>query len=151
MKREWCRACYYSPVESDTSKQILIVDDEPTARHLLRHVVQLGGYRLLVARDAVEAIKLLEAGERPDLVISDVMMPGLLGTDLVQYFAGSQHLRCVPVVLLSAYHDISQTGKTAAFVHKPYSPQALLGLIADLLAEDDPPANSTREPRVLSL
>ncbi len=138
-------------MERATTKQILIVDDEPTARHLLRHVVQLGGYHLLVARDAVDAIKLLESGERPDLVISDVMMPGLLGTDLVQYFAGSQHLRCIPVVLLSAYHDVSQAGKTAAFVHKPYSPQALLGLIADLLAEDDPPANCTREPRVVSL
>ncbi len=132
-------------------KTILIVDDEQTARHLLRYVLQLDGYHILSANDAYDAIKLLETGERPDLIISDVMMPGMLGPDLVQHLATLPEFEHVPVILVSAYHDLSRIGKTAAFVYKPYTPDALLSLVAELLAEPDPPVNSTREPRLLTM
>src|ERR687886_3025992 len=95
---------------------ILIVDDEQTARHLLRYVLQLDGYHVLSANDAFDAIKLLEEGERPDLIISDVMMPGMLGPELVQHLAEMPELAHTPVILVSAYHDLSRIGKTAAFV-----------------------------------
>jgi CheY-like chemotaxis protein len=132
-------------------KTILIVDDEQTARHLLRYVLQLDGYHILSANDALDALKLLEGGARPDLIISDVMMPGMLGPDLVQHLATQAELARIPVILVSAYHDLSRIGHTAAFVYKPYTPNALLALVADLLAEVDPPINSTREPRLLTI
>jgi CheY-like chemotaxis protein len=132
-------------------KTILIVDDEQTARHLLRYVLQLDGYQILSAYNARDAIKMLETGERPDLIISDVMMPGMLGTDLVQHLAADPALQHIPVILVSAYHDLSRVGKTAAFVYKPYTPNALLALVAELLAEPNPPPNNTREPRVLTI
>lgn len=134
-----------------TQRTILIVDDEQTARHLLRYVLQLDGYQIISAHDAFDAVRLLDSGEQPDLVISDVMMPGMLGTDLVQHMAGDPRLAHVPVVLISAYHDLSRIGKTAAFVFKPYTPNALLGLVSELLSELDPPLNNTREPRVLTM
>jgi CheY-like chemotaxis protein len=132
-------------------KTILIVDDEQTARHLLRYVLQLDGYHILSAHDAYEAVRILETGDKPDLVISDVMMPGMLGPDLVQYMAGKHELERIPVVLISAYHDLSRIGKTAAFVYKPYTPNALLTLVRELLDETSPPINSTREPRVITM
>jgi CheY-like chemotaxis protein len=138
-------------MDDRTMKTILIVDDEQTARHLLRYVLQLDGYHILSADDALDAIKLLETGERPDLIISDVMMPGMLGTDLVQHLAAIPELAHVPVILISAYHDLSRVGNTAAFVYKPYTPAALLALVAELLAEPDPPLNSMRQPRLLTI
>ncbi len=137
---------------AETSKQtILIVDDEQTARHLLRYVLQLDGYQIISANDAFDALKVLEGDALPQLVISDVMMPGMLGTDLVQQMASDPRLAHIPVVLISAYHDISHVGKTAAFVFKPYTPNALLSLVTELLADPDPPINIMREPRVLSI
>jgi len=130
---------------------ILIVDDEQTARHLLRYVLQLGGYEVLSANDAFDALRILEGGVRPALVISDVMMPGMLGSDLVQQMAANPELARIPVVLVSAYHDLSRIGKTAAFVYKPYTPNALLELVTQLLDDPDPPINNTREPRLLSM
>ena len=134
-----------------TAKTILIVDDEQTARHLLRYVLQLDGYNILSANDAFDAIKLLEEGERPDLIISDIMMPGMLGSELVQHLAATPELAHVPVILISANHDRSLVGNTAAFVHKPFTPAALLALVAELLAEPQPPINSTRRPRLLTI
>ncbi|HZB95418.1 MAG TPA: response regulator [Herpetosiphonaceae bacterium] len=134
-----------------TAKTILIVDDEQTARHLLRYVLQLDGYNILSANDAFDAIKLLEEGERPDLIISDIMMPGMLGSELVQHLAAAPELAHVPVILISANHDRSLVGNTAAFVHKPFTPAALLALVAEILAEPQPPINSTRQPRLLTI
>ena len=138
-------------MDGSAMKTILIVDDEQTARHLLRYVLQLDGYQILSANDALDALKLLEGGERPDLIISDVMMPGMLGPDLVQHLAAQAEFARIPVILVSAYHDLSRIGRTAAFVYKPYTPNALLALVADLLAETNPPINNTREPRLLTI
>ena len=134
-----------------TAKTILIVDDEQTARHLLRYVLQLDGYNILSANDAFDAIKLLEEGERPDLIISDIMMPGMLGSELVQHLAAAPELAHVPVILISANHDRSLIGNTAAFVRKHFTPAALLALVTELLAEPQPPINSTRQPRLLTI
>ena len=139
-------------MDDRTAKTILIVDDEQTARHLLRYVLQLDGYNILSANDAFDAIKLLEEGERPDLIISDIMMPGMLGSELVQHLAAIPELAHVPIVLISAAnHDRSLIGNTAAFVRKPFTPAALLALVAELLAEPQPPPNNTRQPRLLTI
>ena len=93
---------------------------------------------------------MLDAGVRPDLIISDVMMPGISGPELVQHLSARPALAHVPVILTSAYSGCSCIGKTAAFVSKPYALDALCNLVDELLVEPDPPANSTREPRLLT-
>jgi CheY-like chemotaxis protein len=138
-------------MDDRTTKTILVVDDEQSARHLLRYVLQLDGYHIQSANDAFDAIRLLEEGERPDLIISDVMMPGMLGSELVQHLAAIPDLAHVPIILISANHDRSLIGNTAAFVHKPFTPAALLVLVAELLAEPEPPLNNTRQPRILTI
>ena len=128
---------------------ILVVDDDPLARQLLQIVLDTGGYEVQSASHAREAMDLLEAGARPKLIISDIMMPGLLGTDLVEHLATQPDLAHIPVMLISAYSKLADGVKTAAVVSKPFTPDALLALIGELLAEPNPPINICREPRML--
>ncbi|MDB5850833.1 MAG: two-component system response regulator, partial [Rhodoferax sp.] len=62
---------------SDSRPRILIADDEPTNLQVLRHVLQ-DDYRLLFAKDGQRALDLARS-ERPDLILLDVMMPGMTG------------------------------------------------------------------------
>jgi CheY-like chemotaxis protein len=129
---------------------VLIVDDDPVALRLVRVVLQAAGHQILSAPDAISALQLLAEGNRPDLIISDVMMPGMLGTELVQRLATQPELDHVPVVLLSAYHAHMQDFKTAACMTKPFATETLVALVDELLAEPCPPVNSQRRPRLLA-
>ncbi len=135
--------------QAEEPEHILVVDDDPLARQLLQIVLETGGYQVRTASLAQEAMDLLEAGDRPKLIISDVMMPGLLGTDLVAHMATQPDLAHIPVILISAYHKLADGVKTAAVVSKPFTPDTLLALIGELLAEPNPPINVSREPRSL--
>ena len=69
-----------SPVSADTREKVLIVDDEPVNLQVLRHVLQ-DSYCLLFARSGAKAIE-LAIRERPQLILLDVMMPGMTGHEV---------------------------------------------------------------------
>jgi CheY-like chemotaxis protein len=64
--------------------RILVVDDDQDARELIAAVLVQAGYATEVARDGFEALSKLEQSQ-PDLVLSDVQMPGMMGPDLIQH------------------------------------------------------------------
>jgi PAS domain S-box-containing protein len=125
---------------------VLLVEDDDGVRNLISRVLTQYGYGLLEARDGAEALGLLEAGRQSvDAVVSDVVMPGMSGSELIA------RLRCqspgLPVLFLSGYtreevrnearHDVRQ-----AFLQKPFSPDALAAALEDLLADARPPATA---------
>ncbi len=126
-------------MQTDTGKCILIIDDDPIALRIMQMLLQSAGYQLLSATNALDAIRLLEGGARPDLIISDIMMPGMLGTELVGHLATQPDWARIPVILVSAYHDHAYDCTVAAFVPKPVELPALLTLVSGLLAEPSPP------------
>ncbi len=87
---------------AQASGPVLIVDDDPRARVLHHDVVAQGlpGYPIYTAGDGVEAMALM-AEEVPILVILDLMMPGMAGTDVLEQMRADPRLRQVPVVILS--------------------------------------------------
>ena len=68
-------------MQSSSEKTILVVDDEQTLRDTLKYNLSREGYRVLTAPDGMEALRLVEA-ESIDLMILDIMMPGLTGIDV---------------------------------------------------------------------
>ena len=104
------------------SALILIIDDEPAIRRLLRTGLAAGGYRTIEAETASAALAQLRAGQ-PDLILLDLGLPDMAGIDLVRAIrAGSP----VPIVVLSARDD--EQGKVEAldqgaddYVTKPFS------------------------------
>jgi two-component system response regulator ResD len=80
------------------TRRILIVDDEPTVREVLGQYLQLEGYMVLQAADGLEALRVAEASP-PDLVILDLMLPGIDGLDVCSRLRAKS---AVPILMLTA-------------------------------------------------
>lgn len=86
-----------------TLPTILAVDDEPKARNLLRNLLEIEGYRVLLAEDGPAA--LLAAREQPDAVLLDLMMPGMDGFEVCRRLRADAKLADVPIIMLTALDD----------------------------------------------
>lgn len=89
---------------ADRRPCLLLVDDEPANLHLLRHVLQ-ADHRLLFARDGERAL-LLAREQRPDLVLLDMMMPGLSGLEVCRALKADPVTAPVPVLFVTALTDV---------------------------------------------
>lgn len=113
---------------------VLIVDDDREMRVSLTHLLERAGYAVAVARDGREALSELRRNE-PDVVVSDVRMPGMDGLELQRR---ASELCNVPIVLFSAHGDIPmavtaiQNG-AYSFLEKPFDPRRLLTLLKNAI------------------
>ena len=115
-------------MDTDTAARILIVDDEPTTRLVLRHKLQGRGYEVSEAQDGMQAMRLASTN-RPDCILLDYMMPRLDGISTLQLIRDNADLRWTPVVVLTAYSDAEKLEKFAslgaAVLMKPFPFEAL--------------------------
>ena len=113
---------------------ILVCDDEPTLRELVRAV--LGpGYRFVEAADGREALAVANDVE-PDLIVLDVMLPGLSGIEVLDALRGDERLGSTPVIVITAWSHTETEVITAgadAFVSKPFDPDVLSQTVEELL------------------
>jgi CheY-like chemotaxis protein len=115
---------------------ILVVDDERPLRELLAAIFEDGGHRVVQARDGRQALAMVEA-ERPDAIVSDVMMPLMNGVDLCRWVKANAATRNLPVVLMSATDQQRVEGAGAnAFVAKPFDLTELEELVARMLSKE---------------
>ncbi len=98
---------------------ILVADDELAILDLLVEVLRDEGYATLAAVDGLEVLELLARG-RPDLLLMDVMMPGLDGRAVVRRMRGRPGLDGVPVILTSAAAPVDPAALGVAFLPKPF-------------------------------
>jgi len=129
------------------ARTILVVDDEPTVRETLAENLQREGYRVVTASDGREALARFR-GERPDLVILDVMLPELSGVEVCRIIRAES---AVPILMLTAKDAEIDTvvGLEVGaddYVTKPFSLRELLARVRALLrrleqqAVEAPPA-----------
>lgn len=109
----------------DQPKKILIVDDEPTNLRVLRQVL-INDYRLAFAKSGDEALALVNK-EKPDLILLDVMMPGMTGFEVCERLKADPITSAIPVIFVTALKDeIDETTGFAAgavdYINKPISP-----------------------------
>jgi two-component system, cell cycle sensor histidine kinase and response regulator CckA len=125
---------------------ILLVEDDEGVRQLTSRILRQYGYEVLIAKDGAEALELLPAGRQGiDAVVSDVVMPGISGPELIARLRGAHP--ALPVLLLSGYtgDEVAETlGGDAhwAFLQKPFAPEALAAGLEELLADLRPPATA---------
>ena len=124
-----------APEEADR-KRIAVVDDDIDIANYVK-VLLSPYYNVSVYFDAASALKGMQE-EIPDLVVSDVVMPGMSGYDLCEAIKGDLQLSHIPVVLVTAKvaveNQVQGLGKGAdAYVTKPFQPAYLLALIKSLL------------------
>jgi DNA-binding response OmpR family regulator len=119
------------------SPTVLLVEDDPVILRLLEVNFELEGFGVLLARDGAEGIA-LAASERPDLVISDIMMPNVSGLELVLALKADDATATIPIILLSAKAqsaDVKAGMEAGAddYVTKPFEPLDLVDRVNALL------------------
>lgn len=122
------------------SKKILVADDESHIRHVVSMKLANAGYEVITAMDGEEALELCNT-ERPDLLITDYQMPFLTGLEVAKRLRAIEHLKAMPVLMLTARgFDIEASEMAAAGIadvlSKPFSPREVLGKVQQLLAQE---------------
>ncbi len=117
--------------------ELLLVDDDPSNRELLRRRVKRMGYSARTVSSGEEALAILET-DRFDLVLLDYMMPGLSGLETLQRMKASSRLRTIPVIMLSASDDIEMMVDCILqgaedYIFKPFNPILLQARISACL------------------
>ncbi len=109
---------------------VLVVDDEPTIRTLIRAVLEPTEYSVVEAVDGVSALEV--AGKlRPDLILLDIALPRLSGLEVCRRLKGDSATASTPVILLTGFvqeaeREAGEQAGAEGFIAKPFSPAALL-------------------------
>ena len=111
--------------------RILVVDDEPDLRHLLRRIFERAGHEVADAGDGAVALASACASP-PDLVVTDMMMPVMSGAELIMRLRADPATAHIPI--LAATGDAQLAAGADAVLTKPYRPKELLAAGHDLLA-----------------
>jgi two-component system cell cycle sensor histidine kinase/response regulator CckA len=128
------------PDSAENIRTILVVDDEPDVLRLIESILSDGGYRVIPARDATKAIEAFEKmSERPDLILTDVVMPGMSGPMLVDHLLGLQpELR---VLFMSGYDDRQVVQRYVVergfrLITKPFTVKSLRSEVESMIQTD---------------
>ena len=121
-------------------KRILLVDDHDLARGVLKHFLEMQGYRIEEAENGLEGLAKLDEGQAFDLVISDIQMPGMTGIELLEVLAQRSSIRTQPIILSTSL--VTQEVKEQALrlgayavLSKPYNFRDLGETLARALAQ----------------
>ncbi len=90
-----------------TNGRVLVVDDEPDVRKVVRMTLEKAGYDVIEAEDGEKAIEAINKGENPlilDVIISDIRMPKINGVEAINYF--QQQYPRVPLIVLTGFPDM---------------------------------------------
>jgi len=108
-------------------KRILVVDDEPHIRELLRHELTSAGYEIIEAADGEEAINLAR-NEKPDIITLDMLMPKVSGFGVLSTLRQDPETKHIPVVIVSILEDKEESSRLGAidFYEKPLNRKEFL-------------------------
>lgn len=117
--------------------KILIIDDDEQTTKLLESMVRMDGHDAFLLNNSAEAVE-TASSTMPDLILLDIMMPGINGIELCRIFHSTSTLKDIPVIIVSALNDIgskkdSSNAGAKDFLTKPVLPKELAQKINALL------------------
>jgi chemosensory pili system protein ChpA (sensor histidine kinase/response regulator) len=125
--------------EAVVEKLIMVVDDSVTVRKVTSRFLEREGFRVITAKDGVEALQLLQ-DHMPDVMLLDIEMPRMDGFEVAKNIRGTSRLRHIPIIMIT-----SRTGEkhrehalelgVNKYMGKPYQEDLLLGNIQELMTE----------------
>ena len=116
--------------EDKNKKRVLVVDDEPDIRELVQHHLEIEGFEVLSAPDGEKGLFLIQ-NELPDLIILDLMLPGIDGLEVCRKLNNIESTSDIPIIMLTAKGEEIDIIKGLAYgaddyVTKPFSPRVLM-------------------------
>jgi DNA-binding response OmpR family regulator len=120
-------------------KKILVVDDEEDIRNLAKQMLEMEGYEVIMASDGKEALSIAEK-EAPDLILLDVVMPGMDGFEVCKILKSQQKTRSTPVVIFTvldseAHKKRGRDAGADGYAAKPFKIEALLAEVKRQIAK----------------
>jgi len=122
---------------TDNNIHVLIVEDTMTQALMLQHLLESHGYKTTITRSPAKALEFL-AGNKPDIILSDVSMPDMDGYELCRRLKSANETKDIPFVLLSSFNDprdiVSIINSNAdTFMLKRFDEKYFLTRLSDLL------------------
>ena len=120
-----------------SKETILIVDDEPDIIELIKYNLKNEGYLILTAQTGEQAVTIVKISH-PDLMVLDLMLPGIDGLEVTKYLKSNEQTKDIPIVMLTAKGEESDivTGLELGaddYISKPFSPKVLVARIRAIL------------------
>jgi CheY-like chemotaxis protein len=117
--------------------RVLVIDDEPDVRWLIRLSLERAGHEVIDAEDGLRGVALAQK-QRPEIIVLDLMMPVMDGYAVLAELAKDQRTASVPVVVLSARAIPDEAERAVGagariFLEKPFDPDLLAGELDSLL------------------
>lgn len=132
------------------SQKILVVEDEPDIRKLVQYNLAQEHFKVLEAEDGEQALKILQR-ERPDLVVLDLMLPGLSGIELCRILRQRNEIAKVPILILTARAGeadrvVGLEMGADDYLTKPFSPREMVARVRAILRRTQPPDSKDSLP-----
>jgi DNA-binding response OmpR family regulator len=120
---------------------VLVIDDEPPIRLLCRVNLEASGMEVFEAENGPDGVELAKT-ERPDVILLDVMMPGMDGWQVLDQLLADERTNEIPIVFLTARAELRDQARGLElggidYITKPFNPLDLAPLVDDLLARVD--------------
>ena len=111
-------------------KSVLVIDDDPAILQSMKDVLEIHGYKVSVATDGFEGIKLLsKMDDPPCLILLDLMMPGMNGWGFLDLQRTNPEYANIPVIICSAYENSARSISKSPVLIKPIQLNSLLGAV----------------------
>ncbi len=126
-----------APAPAARVATIMVVDDSLTVRKVTQRLLEREGYRVLLAKDGVDALEQMQE-TRPDLMLVDIEMPRMDGFDLTRHVRGDAATKTLPIIMITSrtadkHRNVALGLGVDAYFGKPYQEDALLAAITGLL------------------
>jgi two-component system phosphate regulon response regulator PhoB len=118
--------------------KIVVCEDTPAIQKLIQMTLRTSGHDVLVADDGLDGLALIDR-ERPDVVLTDIAMPGLNGLELIEALQARPDLAPIPVLLITASAQRAELAEglrhaVAGYITKPFRTADLRQTVAEVLA-----------------
>ena len=119
------------------SKRVLVIEDTPDNRQIMRDLLTASGYEVVEAHDGAAGVA-KAAEEVPDLILMDIQLPFVDGYEATRRIKANPELAHIPIIAVTSYALSGDEAKTRAagcdaYIAKPFSPRALLAAVREFL------------------